>query len=150
MQQKLDLQQLQKLSLGELKKLRDAAVKEKTEAEALKAKGGKSWTPEMQEELNNLALYIVDLDEAIDVKKEAETEEAPAPKKPVYEVKEGTEKMVHLKLVRGRRFNGMTGEEISEPFVQIFSYSEYQLFMRNYVSLGYTILEELHNPYKKD
>ena len=64
-----------------------------------------------------------------------------------YHVEEGTEKMVHVSIVKGRRFNPSTGKEESAPFVQMFNFGEWQLFKRHFKALGYTIIEALHDPY---
>ena len=55
--------------------------------------------------------------------------------------------MVHLSLVRGRRFNPLTGKEESKVFTQLFTFAEWQLFKKNYKNLGYTIMAALHDPY---
>ena len=138
---KMDLQQLQHLSLEEVKAYKAHAIVRKSELEAIKAKGGKAWTPELQEELDDIALFLVDVDDVIEEKALA------APAKTDYEVKPGTEKMVHLSLVRGRRFNPYTGKEESKPFTQLFTFSEWQLFKNNFVGLGFTIIAALHDPY---
>lgn len=143
MLQKLELQQLQALSLAELKAQKDEASKHKTALEALKAKGNKSWTQTMQDELDDLALYIVDIDDAIEEKQNEATSTA----ENQYVVKPGTEKMVHLSLVRGRRFNPLTGREESKVFTQLFTFAEWQLFKNNFKGLGYTIMAALHDPY---
>lgn len=64
-----------------------------------------------------------------------------------YHVEEGTEKMVHVSIVKGRRFNPSTGIEESAPFVQMFNFGEWQLFKRHFKALGYTIIKALHDPY---
>jgi dGTP triphosphohydrolase len=143
MLQKLELQQLQALSLAELKAQKDEASKRKTALEALKAKSNKSWTQTMQDELDDLALYIVDIDDAIEEKQNEATSTA----ENQYVVKPGTEKMVHLSLVRGRRFNPLTGKEESKVFTQLFTFAEWQLFKNNFKGLGYTIMAALHDPY---
>lgn len=143
MLQKLELQQIQALSLAELKAQKDEASKCKTALEALKAKGNKSWTQTMQDELDGLALYIVDIDDAIEEKQNEATSTA----ENQYVVKPGTEKMVHLSLVRGRRFNPLTGKEESKVFTQLFTFAEWQLFKNNFKGLGYTIMAALHDPY---
>lgn len=137
---KINLQQLQQLSLEEVKTYKTNAIARKSELEAIKAKGGKAWTPELQEELDDIALFLVDVNDVIDEKASA------TPAKP-YDLKPGTEKMVHLSLVRGRRFNPHTGKEESEPFTQLFTFSEWQLFKKNFAGLGYTIIAVLHDPY---
>lgn len=141
--QKIELQQLQALSLAELKAQKDEASKCKAALEALKAKGNKSWTQTMQDELDDLALYIVDIDDAIEEKQNEATSTA----ENQYVVKPGTEKMVHLSIVRGRRFNPMTGKEESPAYTQMFTFAEWQLFKKTYKGLGYTIMAALHDPY---
>lgn len=138
---KIDLQQLQQLSLEEVKAYKANAVARKSELEAIKAKGGKAWTPELQEELDDIALFLVDVNDVIEEKALAASTNTD------YKVEPGTEKMVHLSLVRGRRFNPHTGKEESKPFVQVFTFSEWQLFKKNFAGLGYTIMAALHDPY---
>lgn len=139
MLQKMNLQQLQSHSLKEIKIYKKEAQSRKTELEAIKAKGGKNWTPDLQEELDDIALFLVDIDDTIEEKIETkESSYSPAP---------GTEKMVHLSLVQGRRFNSLTGREESKVFTQLFTFAEWQLFKKNYKNLGYTVLAALHDPY---
>ena len=143
MYQKMDLQQLQGHSLEEVKAYKKQAVARKAELEALKTKGSKAWTDELQDELNDVALFLVDIDDVIEEKEATKTKT----KKSTYVPKAGTEKMVHLSLVRGRRFNSLTGKEESAPFTQLFTFAEWQLFKKNFKGLGYTIMEALHDPY---
>lgn len=145
MLKKMNPQQLQSLSLEEIKAYKETAVKGKTELEALKAKGGKDWTAELQEELDDIALLLVDVDEVIEKKQS----EASSAANDAYVVKPGTENMVHLSIVKGRRFNPLTGKEESKPYNQIFSYSEWQLFKNNHRGLGYFIMKVLHDPYNE-
>ena len=143
MYQQMDLQQLQAHSLEEVEAYKKQAVARKAELEALKTKGGKAWTDELQDELNDVALFLVDIDDVIEEKEAAETKT----KKSTYVPKTGTEKMVHLSLVRGRRFNPLTGKEESKVFTQLFTFAEWQLFKKNYKNLGYTVMAALHDPY---
>ncbi len=143
MLQKLELQQLRALSLEDVKSYKKKAVERKAELEAAKAKGGKAWTSDLQEELDEVVLFLVDIDDVIEEKEAAKTKT----KKSTYVPKAGTEKMVHLSLVRGRRFNSLTGKEESAPFTQLFTFAEWQLFKKNFKGLGYTIMEALHDPY---
>ncbi|WP_459596745.1 hypothetical protein, partial [Enterobacter hormaechei] len=85
--------------------------------------GGKPWTESLQEELDNIAMSIADVEDKIDAIPATTKDESSA-----YKPAEGTEKMVHLSIVHGRRFNSMTGKEISKPYTQLFTYSEWQLF----------------------
>lgn len=143
MLQKLELQQLQALSLEDVKSYKKKAVERKAELEAAKAKGGKAWTSDLQEELDEVVLFLVDVDDVIKEKSSASKTQA----KSGYTPKPGTEKMVHLSIVRGRRFNPMTGKEESPAYTQMFTFAEWQLFKKTYKSLGYTIMAALHDPY---
>lgn len=142
MLQKLELQQLQALSLEDVKSYKKKAVERKAELEAAKAKGGKAWTSDLQEELDEVVLFLVDVDDVIEEKSSASKTQA----KSDYTPKPGTEKMVHLSIVRGRRFNPMTGKE-SPAYTQMFTFAEWQLFKKTYKGLGYTIMAALHDPY---
>lgn len=143
MLQKLELQQLQALSLEDVKSYKKKAVERKAELEAAKAKGGKAWTSDLQEELDEVVLFLVDVDDVIEEKSSASKTQA----KGGYTPKPGTEKMVHLSLVRGRCFNPLTGKEESKVFTQLFTFAEWQLFKNNFKGLGYTIMAALHDPY---
>lgn len=143
MLQKLELQQLQTLSLEDVKSYKKKAIERKAELEAAKAKGGKAWTSDLQEELDEVVLFLVDVDDVIEEKSSASKTQA----KSGYTPKPGTEKMVHLSLVRGRRFNPLTGKEESKVFTQLFTFAEWQLFKNNFKGLGYTIMAALHDPY---
>ena len=48
MLQKLEFQQLQALSLEDVKSYKKKAIERKAELEAAKAKGGKAWTSDLQ------------------------------------------------------------------------------------------------------
>lgn len=143
MLQKLELQQLQALSLEDIKSYKKKAVERKAELKAAKAKGGKAWTSDLQEELDEVVLFLVDVDDIIEEKQK----EATSTTKNEYVIKPGTEKMVHLSIVCGRRFNPMTGKEESPAFTQMFTFAEWQLFKKAYKDLGYTIMAVLHDPY---
>lgn len=143
MLQKMTLQELQALSLEDVKSYKKKAVKCKAELEAAKAKGGKDWTSALQEELDDVVLFLVDVDDVIEEKSSASKTQA----KSNYTPKPGTEKMVHLSIVHGRRFNPMTGKEESPAYTQMFTFAEWQLFKKTYKGLGYTIMAALHDPY---
>jgi hypothetical protein len=145
MSKKLSQQQLQQLSLDELNKLKEEYADKKAELLALKAKGGKAWTEEGQTELDEVALYLVDIEETIEAKANS-AEEVTVDE---YQPKKGTEKHIHLVLVRGRRFNPNTGKEESLPYTQLFTFSEWQVFKKHFRSLGYVITKVLHDPYNE-
>lgn len=127
-------------SLKEIKAYKAEAEKCKAELESAKA-DGTNWTPEMQNELDEVVLFLVDVDDVIEEKTSAtdnSTGYVPAP---------GTENMVHLSIVQGRRFNPNTGKEESIPYTQIFSFGEWQLFKKHHKGLGYSVMAVLHDPY---
>lgn len=140
-----NLQQLKTLSYEELGVHKKNAGETKAELEALKAKGGKAWTQELQEKLNEVTLFLVDLEEALEEKEALQVEEPE--QKGSYVPQKGTEEMVHLSIVQGRRFNPMSGKEESAPYIQMFTFPEWQLFKKHFVSLGYSIMSVLHDPY---
>ncbi len=119
-----------------LEEFKNAALTEKQELEALKKVSGKDWEASSQKELDALDARLAAINEAI----AAKAEETYVPAK-------GTEKMVHLSLVRGRRFNPHTGKEESKIFTQYFTYPEWLLFKSHYRRLGYTVMSVLHDPY---
>lgn len=132
------LQQLRSKSLKEVEAYKSQVQKRKAELEAIKL-DGKSWTQDLQDELDNTVMLIVDIDDIINEKS--------VTNKLDYKPAAGTEKMIHAQLVKGRRFNPLTGKEESTAFTQMFTFSEWQLFVKSYKSLGFTILAVLHNPY---
>lgn len=139
MLQKIELQQLQSLNLQEVTNYKKQAQARKAELEALKTKGGESWTENLQKELEDVVIFLVDIDDIIEEKQKESASK--------YTVKPGTEDMVHLSIVQGRRFNPLTGKEESKAYTQMFTYSEWQLFKKAFAGLGYTILDVLHDPY---
>lgn len=145
MLQKLELQQLQELSLEDIKSYKGQAEARKAELIAAKAKGGKAWTSTLQEELDEIVISLVGIDDVIEEKSKAK--ESINAANNTYAPKPGTEKMVHLSIVRGRRFNPLTGKEESPSYVQLFTFAEWQLFKKTYKGLGYTIMAVLHDPY---
>ena len=58
MYQTMTLEQLVTCSTKELKAYKTKAQARKNELEALKAKGGDTWTNNLQEELNDIAVYF--------------------------------------------------------------------------------------------
>ena len=96
----------------------------------------------MQEDLDATALYIVDIEDVLEEKTSSISNSE-------YEPKAGTEKLVHLSIVKGRRFNPMTGKEESKPYTQLFTFAEWQLFKKNFKGLGYSIMKVLHDPYEE-
>ena len=142
---KMNLQQLSALSLKEVQGYKEEALKRQKQLEDLKAKGGKDWTTGLQDELNEVTLFLVDVEEVIEEKaseqQEASVQYAPA---------KGTERLVHARISKGRRFDPNTGKEITKPYIQMFTYGEWKLFQQNCKSIGFVVLEVLHNPYDKE
>lgn len=113
--------------------------KEQLEAkkmELLQLKSDDKLTDKQQEQLNDIAVKLVDLDEEI--------EKFSSNNK--YEVPKGTENHVHLSIVRGNRFSAKTGKEVNPPYVQIFSRGEFEVFKQSFKNLGYTVVSVLHDP----
>ena len=125
------LEQLKRKSPQEIKAYKAAALKRKAELEGLKA-NKEGWTTEMQEELDDIALFLVDADEVL------------ASIKPAVPAAEAH--LIHAKIVHGRRFNPNTGKEESHPYVQKFTRSEWALFEKHAKLLGYTVLNIIHKP----
>ena len=113
----------------------------KSELIALKNAGGESWTKELQDELDELVSSAIDLEDQLE-----ELEKQMAEEPAGYEVPKGTENMVHLSIVRGRRFNPQTGKEESAAYTQIFSANEFNLFKKSATLLGYSVIKVLHDP----
>ena len=87
---KMNLQQLQSKSRKELMEVKAKAEKRQKELEQLKAKGGKDWTIDLQDELNEVTLFLVDVEELIETK-----EDEPAASTE-YTPEKGTEKLVQI------------------------------------------------------
>ena len=130
-----------KQSVQDLEKAKLKLAEQKAGLETTK-KDGKSWNDAKQAELDNCIAMIADIDDLIEEAKAIEAAEAAK-----FKPEEGTENMLHLKVVRGRRFNPMTGKEQSKPYVQTFNKGEWENFKKFHASIGYTILEVLHDPF---
>lgn len=85
-------------------------------------------------------MLLVDVEDIIEAKKSESV---------AYVVPKGSEDMVHLKVVKGRRFNPNTGIEESKPYNIMLTYSEWHHFKNNFSGLGYVILEVLHDKYNE-
>ena len=112
------------------------------------------WTNKTQNELDKIVEDVVDLEEQLELAQdEVPTPESKTPtdstsaKKEKYTPAEGTEKMVHLQIVHGRRFNPSTGKEESAPYTQLFTFGEFELFKENHKKLGYSVLKVLYDPF---
>lgn len=109
------------------------------------------FTKKQQTHLDEVAEKVIDLEEQIELAEDEpekpQSKKSEAPKG--YTPKPGTEQLVHLKIVKGARFDENTGKELSTPYVQMFTYGEYINFKKSAPLLGYTIVEELYNPYNK-
>lgn len=144
-----EISELQNSSIDALKEYESTLLERKTYLEKLKAKGGQSWTQKLQDELNDIVLALVDVSELIDKKSKNANNIDKNSIDSTYKPASGTENMIHLKIIKGHRFDPRTGKEIERPFVQMFTYSEWQLLKNSYNCLGFTIVEVLHDPYKE-
>lgn len=133
--------QLDKYSLSQINDFLAEAYAEKTALEAQKKAKGKNWTEAEQEKLTEVVMAISDLEETAESKK--------AFAKSNYEVKPGTEDLIHLRIVKGLRFNPKTGKAESKPYVQLFTHSEWRVFKEHFKGLGYLILGVMHDPYNE-
>lgn len=140
MLQKMTLQELQNSTVDALKQAHIAAKAHQAGLQKLKSSKDKRWTEATQEDLDATALYIVDIEDVLEEKTSSANSDE-------YEPKAGTEKLVHLSIVKGRRFNPMTGKEESKPCTQLFTFAEWQLFKKNFKGLGYSIMKVLYDPY---
>lgn len=138
MLQKMTLQELQNSTVDALKQAHAIAKAHQADLQKLKSSKDKRWTEAMQEDLDATALYIVDIEDVLEEKTSSTSNGE-------YEPKAGTEKLVHLSIVKGRRFNPMTGKEESKPCTQLFTFAEWQLFKKNFKGLGYSIMKVLHD-----
>lgn len=100
--------------------------------------------------LNDLASSLALIDKEEERLSSSDKPKTKSPKRNAYTPAPGTEGLVHAQLIRGRRFNPRTGKEESQPFIQMFTFPEWQLFRKNYVGLGYEISKVLYNPYDKE
>ena len=152
---------------SELKELQ----KEKEALLDAKKANPKAFTDEQQKKLSEVTEQVVDLEEQIELaddepepekkgtgagakgttEKEATGEVTNKPFCKIgYTPKPGTERLVHLKIVRkGNRYDSETGKEIVQPYVQTFTYGEYKNFEKNADLIGMKIEEVLYNPYKE-
>ena len=110
----------------------------------IKTEAPDKFTKKQQARLDEVAELIIDLEEQIALV----GDDVPVTFDG-YKPKPGTEKLVHLSIVRGQRFDENTGKEISTPYTQMFTYGEYLNFKKSASLLGYVIVKELYNPYKK-
>lgn len=120
---------------------------EKEQLVQTKASAPSKFTKKQQARLDEVAEMVIDLEEQI----ELAGDEAPAKPAPTsaYKPEPGTESFVHLKIIRGQRFDENTGKPLNNPYAQMFTYGEYLNFVKKASLVGYTIVEELYNPYKK-
>lgn len=96
-----------------------------------------------EEESAKITLMLLDIEDAIEERMlDGESEDAPKG----YVPAKGTEKMVHLKIVNGRRYSSATGKEISKPYKQMFTLSEWNVVKKHHRQIGFEIVEVLHDP----
>ena len=131
------------MSLSQLASEVERAKAVKANLETLKAKNAKAFTEQQQNDLNSVTLYLVDAEEALAAKEAENAKEA----EKVYTPAKGTEKLIHVSIIRGHRFDPKTGKEKTKPYTQLFTYGEFMLFSKNHSRLGFEIVEVLHDPY---
>ena len=125
-----------------------------------KEESGENWTPEQQKDLDGLneALRLLGEDPEPQPQPEPQPEPQPQPekKKPTEAEKkpakgfvpsERDKRKVFLRIRKGTKFDPNTGKPIGVPYVQAFTYGEWNNFKANYQKLGYTVLEVLYDPY---
>lgn len=95
-----------------------------------------AFTKEKQLRLDEVAEQIIDLEEQIELADDGYTPER------------GTGNLIHAKITRGHRFDENTGKEISTPYVQMFTFGEFENFKKNAELIGYSY-EILYNPFNK-
>lgn len=132
-------------NVQQLQEEKTALEMNKSKLEAVKKEQPEKWTSAMEVKLGEIIGEIADIEESI----LKAVESAEEKKEAEYVPEKGTEKMVHLMIVRGRRFNPNTGVEESKPHLQMFTYGEFILFKNNAASLGYSVLKVLHDPYNE-
>lgn len=100
------------------------------------------WTDAMQKQLDKMQEEYEgkESDAKVDTENSNASEHSFIPPK-------GQEHLAHVKIVKGQRFNPDTGAEISKPYVQTFTRSEYRVFESAAQRLGYKIVEILHKPF---
>lgn len=134
-----------------LERLTEQTVKEMATESLIdyraKALSEKSALEKLEKPTEKQVAYLNDLASSLAL---IDKEEERRPKRNAYTPAPGTEGLVHAQLIRGRRFNPRTGKEESQPFIQMFTFPEWQLFRKNYVGLGYEISKVLYNPYDKE
>lgn len=54
-----------------------------------------------------------------------------------------------LKILKGTRFNPETGKPLATPYIQLFSYGEFQLFKKGHKALGFKVIEVMYDPYNE-
>lgn len=148
MLEKFSQQQLDSKSLEEVAKIKANTEAAKADLEKHK-KANKNWTDEKQNELDECVEFLVDLDDYIEDRMKRETPETKTEAEAAYKPAPGTEKLLHLSIVRGRRYDQNTGKEITKPFTQMFTFAEWQLFKKSHKGLGYSIMAVLHDPFNE-
>lgn len=132
---------------------------EKEELLKKKADSSVKFTKEDQAKLSEVTEAIVDLEDELEAIESAKSSKEPAVNsasiKPTadkasgYVPQKGTEQLVHVSIIRGQRFDENTGQELTKPYVQMFTYPEFKNFKKQASLIGYKIVEVLYNPFKE-
>jgi hypothetical protein len=106
-----------KAGLEQTKSKKEALLSRKAEIDAIREKGGKSWTDELQKELETVTANITELElaevgltEAIAKMEAAIAENANLTAEEGYVCPKGKEKLVHLLLQEGKKYSSTTGK----------------------------------------
>lgn len=124
----------------------EALLEQRNQMLQTKVASGDSWTPEQQKDLDGL-------NEALTLLGYTDEGEQPTPSKGKKKAAKGfvpserDKRKVFLKIRKGTKFDPNTGKPIGVPYVQAFTYGEWNNFKNNYSKLGYTVLEVLYDPY---
>lgn len=150
MSQRITTEELRTLPKERLLEISNEVAELKAKFEAIKAT--KPLNAAQLAKYNELTEYKAEVDAIMaekDAVQQAAAQQTETEQAEVYKPKPGTENMIHLSVVRGRKFNPLTGKEESAEYVQMFTYSEWKLFKEHHKGLGYTILKVLHDPYNE-
>lgn len=135
---------MQNKKLEELQQSLQALESERDTLVTAQKAGGKAWTADKQERLEALLMEIMDVqDDIADLATPEDTS-----KEEAYVPKPGTEGFYHVQMTKGKKFDPNTGEQISKPFVQVYTPGEYKHFAKFGEALGYCNIEVLWDPTK--
>lgn len=106
-----------------------------------------NFTAKDQDRLDDVVMEIMDLEDDIAAANTAASIAAEASK--VYTPKPGTERMYHVSMIKGKKYDSETGKLLGTPFTQMFTPGEYKHFEKFGKHLGYTQIKVLWDPTKQ-